>query len=316
MRLKDNPDESRKTVSFVEKLAGSEAFTALFREGMSLVEDAAAYLDGAGREEAKALPKTEALAYAAESMRLTTRLMQIASWLLLQRAVNHGEMTRSQAASDRHRVKLSQQELASSPEIFDQLPPKSIARSVEHSLRLQAASCISTGDLSARRKKPQRPRPGRRTAARIAARIACAPASPSPSKRVPSREMSRNRKSPGIKPGFLLRDLRDLISCCRSHVAKARVEARQASAAVEQLRRTAGPGRMGLRIDVEVHDVALLALGRAGEILRPIGHDHFDHVVVRMYVLFHLLRSLGLLFTRNADAPAIGAGASGFQNSS
>ena len=61
---------------------------------MTLVEDAAAYLDGAGREEAKALPRAEALAYAAESMRLTTRLMQIASWLLLQRAVNQGEMTR------------------------------------------------------------------------------------------------------------------------------------------------------------------------------------------------------------------------------
>lgn len=109
----------------------------MFREGMALVEEAAAYLDGPGREEAKALPRSEALAYAAESMRLTTRLMQIASWLLLQRAVNQGEMTRVQAASDRHRVKLSQQELASNPQIFQALPKKLRELSIQ-SVRMQA----------------------------------------------------------------------------------------------------------------------------------------------------------------------------------
>lgn len=133
----DSADSVKSPVSFVEKLAGSEAFGAMFREGMGLVEEAAAYLDGAGREEAKALPRAEALAYAAESMRLTTRLMQIASWLLLQRAVNQGEMTRGQAASDKNRVKLAQQELASSPEAFSRLPQKLRDLAI-HSLRLQA----------------------------------------------------------------------------------------------------------------------------------------------------------------------------------
>lgn len=134
-------DEGRaikgQPVSFVERLAGSEAFGALFKEGMSLVEEAAAYLDGSGREEAKELPRSEALAYAAESMQLTTRLMQIASWLLLQRAVNQGELTRNQAASDRHRVKLHQQELASSPDVFQRLPQR-LRELALHSLRLQA----------------------------------------------------------------------------------------------------------------------------------------------------------------------------------
>ena len=46
-----------------------------------------------GRVEAKKLSRLAATLYAAESMRLTTRLMQIASWLLLQRAANSGEMT-------------------------------------------------------------------------------------------------------------------------------------------------------------------------------------------------------------------------------
>jgi regulator of CtrA degradation len=137
MRVSDNVKKAGEPVSFVEKLACSEAFGALFREGMSLVEEAAAYLDGAGRDEAKSLPRTEALAYAAESMRLTTRLMQIASWLLLQRAVNQGEMTRTQAASDRNRVRLSQQELATNPDVFQRLPQKLRDLSI-HSLRMQA----------------------------------------------------------------------------------------------------------------------------------------------------------------------------------
>ncbi|MFY9627943.1 MAG: DUF1465 family protein [Methylocystis sp.] len=137
MRVNDSFSDARQPVSFVEKLAGSEAFGVMFREGMALVEEAAAYLDGAGREEAKALPRAESLAYAAESMRLTTRLMQIASWLLLQRAVNQGEMTRTQAASDRNRVKLSQQELASDPEMFQRLPQKLRDLSI-HSVRMQA----------------------------------------------------------------------------------------------------------------------------------------------------------------------------------
>jgi regulator of CtrA degradation len=136
-RVSDSRGELSQPVSFVEKLAGSEAFGAMFKEGMALVEEAAAYLDGSGRAEAKDLPRVEALAYAAESMRLTTRLMQIASWLLLQRAVNQGELTRSQAASDRHRVKLHQQELASGPDVFPRLPQRLRELSL-HSLRLQA----------------------------------------------------------------------------------------------------------------------------------------------------------------------------------
>ncbi len=96
------------TVSFGEKLAGSEQFLVLFKEGMDLVGEAAAYLDGDGREEARGLARAAALGYAVESMRLTTRLMQIASWLLLQRAVNEGELTRAEAAAEKRRISRNQ----------------------------------------------------------------------------------------------------------------------------------------------------------------------------------------------------------------
>lgn len=125
------------TVSFIQKLAASNAFKEMFKEGMGLVEEAAAYLDGPGREESRQLRRPAALAYATESMRLTTRLMQIASWLLLQRAVNEGEMTLAQAATDKHRVRLTRQDIACAAEIFEELPIRLRELSAK-SLRLQA----------------------------------------------------------------------------------------------------------------------------------------------------------------------------------
>lgn len=99
--------ETGGTVRFGETFVGSEAFKALFREGMSMVEDAAAYLDGPGRDEARLLSRHAALSYASESMRLTTRLMQIASWLLVQRAVAEGEITPGEALQEKTRVRLA-----------------------------------------------------------------------------------------------------------------------------------------------------------------------------------------------------------------
>ena len=85
--------DSGKTIKLAERRVFSQSFKPLYNEGMSLVEQAAEYLDGQGRAEAKKLSRLAATLYAAESMRLTTRLMQVASWLLLQRAANSGEMT-------------------------------------------------------------------------------------------------------------------------------------------------------------------------------------------------------------------------------
>src|SRR5271154_4163605 len=94
-------------VSFSERLASSQVFAALFRDGMSLVEETASYLDGTGRQESKKLERNAGLVYATESMRLTTRLMQLASWLLLHRAVKEGEMTLAQANREKTKVRLA-----------------------------------------------------------------------------------------------------------------------------------------------------------------------------------------------------------------
>jgi regulator of CtrA degradation len=90
--------------SVVRDFARSELFDRTFQEGMELVEETAGYLDGAGRQESKSLDRTAALGYASESMRLTTRLMQVASWLLVQRAVREGDMEPSLACDARYRL--------------------------------------------------------------------------------------------------------------------------------------------------------------------------------------------------------------------
>ena len=126
-----------EAVSFVHKHSHSEAFKALFREGMTLVEEAASYLDGPGRTASKTLRRPAALAYATESMRMTTRLMQIASWLLLRRAVNEGELTPQQALSERHRVRLTKQDMSCDSALLPELPG-AFVELAERSLRLQS----------------------------------------------------------------------------------------------------------------------------------------------------------------------------------
>src|SRR5215470_190123 len=88
----------------IQDFARSELFERTFQEGMTLVEETAAYLDGAGRQDSKLLSRNAALAYAAESMRLTTRLMQVASWLLVQRAVREGHMPAEAACDASYRL--------------------------------------------------------------------------------------------------------------------------------------------------------------------------------------------------------------------
>jgi len=111
----------------------SELFDRIFDEGMELVEATAAYLDGPGRQESRRLSRSGAIAYAAESMRLTTRLMQVASWLLVQRAVKEGNMTAIAACEDRYRLREAPEEAAH--EGASELP-QAMASLMQHSHRL------------------------------------------------------------------------------------------------------------------------------------------------------------------------------------
>jgi regulator of CtrA degradation len=103
MSQPENDEENLRDMT-LQTFTGSVLFERTFNEGMSLVEETARYLDGRGRDEARELPRKAALLYAGESMRVTTRLMQAASWLLIQRAVHDGEMRAEDAAGERYRL--------------------------------------------------------------------------------------------------------------------------------------------------------------------------------------------------------------------
>ncbi|MEM8935451.1 MAG: DUF1465 family protein [Pseudomonadota bacterium] len=114
-------DNTTGAAAFVQ----SELFARAFREGMALVEETANYLDGDGREESQRLNREGSLSYASASMRLTTQLMQIASWLLVMRAVREGEISLTEAADPKYRIDSSSQEPDAAPS-DDEMPERLI----------------------------------------------------------------------------------------------------------------------------------------------------------------------------------------------
>lgn len=97
----DNFDENDFNVP---AFTASRVFDRVFADGMALVEETASYLDGPGRDMAKQLPREAGLTYAAWSMELTSKLMQAASWLVMQKAVRDGDMPRSDALQPKYRI--------------------------------------------------------------------------------------------------------------------------------------------------------------------------------------------------------------------
>ena len=76
----------------------------LYVEAMVLADEARAYFDHGGREDSVALPPPVRIGFAVESLKVTTRLMQVIAWLMTQRAVAAGELSRSEALGDERRL--------------------------------------------------------------------------------------------------------------------------------------------------------------------------------------------------------------------
>ena len=124
------------TISFAERYAASEQFQAVFKEGMALVERTAAYLDGEGRKDARRLKAPITVAYASESMRLTTRLLELASWLLLRRSINAGELGSEEAQERRRKVKLKAIGRPTHVKGYEELP-ETLRELIDRSFALQ-----------------------------------------------------------------------------------------------------------------------------------------------------------------------------------
>ena len=108
----------------LEPFTGGKLFDTVFTRGMALVEETAAYLDGPGRDQSKNLPREAGLTYAAWSMELTTRLMQAASWLVMQKAVRDGDMRREDAGARKYRIRRDEPALDPAMQEGRGLPPR------------------------------------------------------------------------------------------------------------------------------------------------------------------------------------------------
>jgi regulator of CtrA degradation len=104
----------------------------LYTEAMVLADEARSYFDQAGRPEREMLTPLLRVTLSCESLKITTRLMNMLSWLLTQRAIELGQIDPADARTpaDRH-------ELDSDPASLAGLPEAAIAL-IESSLELQA----------------------------------------------------------------------------------------------------------------------------------------------------------------------------------
>ncbi len=145
-----NNDIEASAAAFVQ----SALFARTFREGMALVEETASYLDGEGRVASKELAREAAMSYAGASMRLTTQLMQIASWLLVLRAVRENEMALGEAAEPKYRL----EPLAIVEDDFDSAGlPQHLYLLIENARQLYGRIARLDADIFAAKAAEQKP---------------------------------------------------------------------------------------------------------------------------------------------------------------
>lgn len=76
----------------------------LYVEAMLLADEARSYFDSCGRDDRLSLDPVDRVGFSCESLKVTTRLMHVIAWLLTQRAVAAGELSRAQAGASERRL--------------------------------------------------------------------------------------------------------------------------------------------------------------------------------------------------------------------
>ncbi len=76
----------------------------LYVEAMLLADEARSYFDTHGRDDRLTLDPRDRVGFSCESLKVTTRLMHVIAWLLTQRAVGAGELSRAQAGENERRL--------------------------------------------------------------------------------------------------------------------------------------------------------------------------------------------------------------------
>lgn len=77
---------------------------ALYIDAMVLADEARSYFDTTARNDRLMLEPVDRVGFSCESLKVTTRLMHVIAWLLTQRAVAAGEISRAQAGEPDRRL--------------------------------------------------------------------------------------------------------------------------------------------------------------------------------------------------------------------
>ena len=117
-------NRSGNMVVLTEHEAFDTTFKALYQRGMQLIEEVGHYINEDGRAAMCRLPDDAAALYSSEAIRLGSRLMQVASWLLLERALRDRDMKPDYVAKEKKKIKLSLDDLPFNHEAWCELPQK------------------------------------------------------------------------------------------------------------------------------------------------------------------------------------------------
>ena len=79
-------------------------FDSTFDEALALTREARDYLAYQEKADLSELSPVGRMAAACESMRMTARMTQVIAWLLVQKAVHAGDLTREEAALPKYRL--------------------------------------------------------------------------------------------------------------------------------------------------------------------------------------------------------------------
>ena len=85
---------------------GVAFFDTTFQEALDLTKEARDYLTDRRRRQSseETAPGPDSLVANCEAMRVTSRLTQVMAWLMVQKSVHAGEMTRMEASDPKYRL--------------------------------------------------------------------------------------------------------------------------------------------------------------------------------------------------------------------
>jgi regulator of CtrA degradation len=110
----DESDLSSREARITSRLIDS-----LYTESMLLADEARSYFDEAGRDERATLEPFARVGFACESLKVTTRIMNLVAWLLPPRAIESGEIPSREGRRPARRLGTAQD---SDPAVLAQLP--------------------------------------------------------------------------------------------------------------------------------------------------------------------------------------------------